>query len=112
MISIKPRYPERRYCYGGSGVFGDLMKRAAQKVLNTATKDGVKGIINKVVSSPITHKVADSVVDGAASATKKVVENTIVERFKRPRKEEKTKNNKRVKIDVTDLIDGSGIVLD
>ena len=109
MITVKPRYPKRRYCYGGSGIFGDLMK----KVLNTTTKDGVKGIINKVVSSPITHKVADSVVDGAASATKKVVENAIVERFKRPRKEDKTtKKNKRVKIDVTELIDGSGIVLD
>ena len=97
MIVVKPRYSTRRYCYGGSGVFGDLMKKVvsstiAQKVVNAATKDGVKNIINKAVSSPIAHKVADSVVDGAASATRKVVENAIVETLmKRPRKEEKTK---------------------
>lgn len=116
MIVVKPKYPTRRYCYGGSGIFSNLINRAvsstiARKVINTATKDGVRGIINKAVSSPIAHKLADGVVDGAASATKKVVENAIVERFKRPRKEEEG-NNKRVKIDVTHLIDGSGIVLD
>ena len=76
MIVVKPRYSVRKYCYGGSGVFGNLLSKVvsstiAQKVVNAATRDGVKNIINKAVSSPIAHKVADSVVDGAASATKR-----------------------------------------
>ena len=121
MIVVKPRYSKHTYCYCGSDVFGNLLSNVAsstiaQKVVNAATKDGVKGIINKAPSSSIVHKMADSVLKGATSATQKVVENAIVETLmKRPRKEEKTKTaggNKRIKIDVTDLINGSGIVLD
>jgi hypothetical protein len=120
MIVVKPRYPERKYCYGGSGVFGNLLSKVvsstiAQKVVNTATRDGIKSIINKAVSSPIAHKFADSALQGATSATQKLVENAIVETLKRPRKEEdKKKNgNKKSRIDITDLVNGgSGIVLD
>ena len=121
MIVIKPRYPARKYCYGGAGVFGNLLSKVvsstiAQKVVNTVTKDGIKSIINKAASSPIAHKFADSALQGATAATQKLVENAIVETLKRPaRKEEKTKknDNKKVKIDIADLVNGgSGIVLD
>ena len=120
MIVIKPRYPKRRYRYGGSGVFGNLFKKVissaiAEKVVNAATKHGVKKIINNAVSSPIAHKVVDAAVNGAASATKQAVEKTITEALKRPREEvsKKKKDIKKLKLDLSKIVNsGSGIILD
>ena len=146
MIVVKPRYSVRKYCYGGSGFFDTILKNVtssaiAQKVVNAATKDGLKSVINKVGNSSITHKVVDAVVNGATSATQKAVENAITDILKRkaptdadddnntrivkkrkinggklkrklPETETEARGNKKIKINLSNLINGSGIVLD
>ena len=124
MIIIKPKYHTRKYCYGGSGLLDAILTNIinkttssaiAQKVVNAATKDGLKNVINKAANSVIAHKVADAVVNGATSATQKVVENTVVDLLKRktPTTSEGGSVKKKLKVDISNLINsGSGIVLD
>ena len=103
MIVIRTRFPTRN----GSGVFGDIFKKVASKV----TKAGVKNTIKKVVNSPIAHKVADAVVNGAVSGTEKLVDKTIAD-LKRSAPVEETTPKKKLKIDISGLVNGNGIVLD
>ena len=103
MIVIKSRYPKRI----GSGIFSRIFKKISEKV----TKDGLQKVINRATSSTVAHKVADAVLRGATSATEHVVESAIIDTLKRkqPEKKEKTK---KIKLDISDLVNGTGIVLD
>ena len=126
MIVIKSKHHTRKYCYGGSGIFDSIFKNVinkatssaiAQKVVNAATKDNIKKAINKAATSAITHKVADAVVSGATTATQKAVEDKVTDILKRkapPPPQSAPVTNKKLKIDVSNLINasGSGIVLD
>ena len=127
MIVVKSKYHTRKYCYGGSGILDAILKNVinkttssviAQKVVNAATKDGIKNVINKAVNSTITHKVADAVVNGATQATQKAVENTVADLLKRKAPPVTDgggrTNKKKFKVDISNLINssGSGIVLD
>ena len=125
MIVIKSKYHTRKYCYGGTGIFGTIFKKAinkttssaiARKVVNAATKNNIKKVINKAATSAITHKIADAVVSGAVSATQKAVEDKVTDILKRkaPPPRSAPVKNKKLKIDVSNLINasGSGIVLD
>ena len=126
MIIIKSKHHTRKYCYGGTGIFDTILKKVinkgtssaiARKVVNAATKNNIKKVINKVATSAVTHKVADAVVSGAASATQKAVEDKVTDIFKRKRKAPPpvpATNKKKLKIDVSNLINasGRGIVLD
>lgn len=124
MIIIKSKHPIKKYCYGGTGIFDTIFKKVinkgtssaiARKVVNAATKDNIKKVINKAATSAVTHKVADAVVSGAASATQKAVEDKLTDILKRkaPPPVPAT-NKKKLKIDVSNLINasGRGIVLD
>lgn len=95
MIVISPRYPRLA---SGSG-FADIFKKI--------TKQGLKKVINKATSSSIAHKLADAVVDGVVSGA----ENAIIDTLKR-KGSTGDGGTKTLKIDLTDLINGSGIVLD
>ena len=126
MIIVKPKYHARKYCYGGSGIFDAIFKNVinktvtsviAQKVVNAATKDGLKTVINKAANSVIAHKVVDAAVNGATAATQKAVENTVTDllsKRKAPAAIAEGSGGKKVKIDISSLINkgGSGIVLD
>ena len=127
MIVVKSKYHARKYCYGGSGIFDAILKNVinkttssaiAQKVVNAATKGGLKNVINKTANSAVAQKVADAVVSGATSATQKAVENTVTDllsKRKSPTTAEKGGSvKKKLKVDISNLINnsGSGIVLD
>ena len=60
------------------------------------------------------NKVADAVVSGATSATQKAVEDKVTDILKRKAPPPPPVSNKKLKIDVSKLINasGSGIVLD
>ena len=101
MIIVKPKYHARKYCYGGSGIFDALLKN----------------VINKAANSAVVHKVMDSVVNGATSATQKAVENTVTDllsKRKAPPPATGGSVKKKLKVDISNLINkgGSGIVLD
>ena len=92
MIVVKSKYHTRKYCYGGSGLLGAILKKAinkttssaiAHKVVNATTKDGLKKVINKAASSTVAHKIANAAVNGATSATEKAVENKVTDLLKR-----------------------------
>ena len=115
----------RKYCYGGSGILDAIFKNVinkatssaiAKKVVNAATKDGLKNVINKAASSTIAHKVADAVVNGATSATQKAVENTVTDLLLKRKAPAAIDGGriKKLKIDISSLMNkaGSGIVLD
>lgn len=122
MIAIKSKYPSRKYCYGGSGILSDILKKivsktasstVARKVINAATTDGLKAI----AKSTVAHKFADAVVNGAASATQKAVEDVLIKKIQQKRKAPAstttTTIGKKLKADdITNLINGSGIILD
>ena len=124
MIIFKNKHPAKKYCYGGTGIFGALLKKVinrgtssaiARKVVNAATKGNIKKVINKAATSAVTHKVADAVLSGAASATQKAVEDRVTDILKRKAPPPvPVTNKKKLKIDVSNLINarGGGIVLD
>ena len=118
MIVIKPKYPSRKYCYGGSGIF-DILKKiisktasstVARKVINAATSDQLKTI----AKSTVAHKFADAVVNGAVSATQKAVEDVLIKKLQKRKAPAPTTIGKKLKADdITNLINGgSGIILD
>ena len=134
MLVVAPRGDGRRqYCYGGSGIF-DIISRSM-------LSRGFKKVISTNARSAIAQKVADVVVNGATSATQKAVEGAVNEAInaatpyvkesvqnlisrKRPHTGTTTTittttttipsgyDVKKPKINITSLIDGSGIVLD
>ena len=113
--------------YQGSGVFDGIAR--------TLFSSGIKKAINSATSSAIAHKVADAVVNGATSTSKKVADAIIKEAVsaagqastnamnsvsvvnqvkKRPlqQTDPDATQLKRKKINIDNLIDGSGIVYD
>ena len=106
MIVISARHPPRN----GSGIFSSIFKAIASK----AAKSGAKNAIKKVLASKVTHKLATIVAKGAAKGTAKLVERKIAD-LKRPRETERGQGllpKKKIKIDISNLVNGSGIVLD
>ena len=97
MIVIKPRYTLPRL-ESGSGIIGNLIKKAESQILN------------KALAKSIAHSAADTVVKGAKSAAKVVVQNAIIDSLKRAVSNENELSNKRQKLNA--IINGSGIVLD
>ena len=122
MLVVKPRGGgNRQYRYGGSGIFDAL----SRKIFS----GGFKKIISTGARAAIAQKVADAVVNGATSATKKAVEEGVNEviskakpyilnklrRLKRSHPKDESgerKDLKKTKININSLIDGSGIVFD
>ena len=103
MIVIIPRHPRR---YSGSGIFGNIFK----KVFNSTTKD----VIKKAAQSAAAQKLANAVVSGTASGAEKLA-GKIVADLKRKKHKGETQGvrDKRVKVDVSEIINsGGGIVLD
>lgn len=94
MIVIKPRYTLPRL-ESGSGIIGNLIQSQ---------------ILNKAVAKSIAHSAADTVVKGAKSAAKVVVQNAIIDSLKRAASSNQNELSKRQKLNA--IIDGSGIVLD
>ena len=94
MIVIKPRYTLPRL-ESGSGIIGNLIQSQ---------------ILNKAVAKSIAHSAADTVVKGAKSAAKVVVQNAIIDSLKRAASSNQNELTKRQKLNA--IIDGSGIVLD
>ena len=106
MIVIHARHPPRN----GSGIFSSIFKAIASK----AAKSGAKNAIKKVLASKVTHKLATIVAKGAAKGTAKLVKRKIAD-LKRPRETERGQGllpKKKIKIDISHLVNGSGIVLD
>ena len=107
MLVVKPRGGHR---YGGSSIFDAISRRMVSSDFKKAISDGAK--------SAIAQKVADAVVTGATSATQKAVEGAANEAINKvkvlgsspPPQEEETSPAK--KINISSLIDGSGIVFD
>ena len=56
----------RSYRYRGSGIFGTIARQLFSS--------GIKKVISSGASSAVAHKVADAVVNGATSASKKIFE--------------------------------------
>ena len=70
MLVIKSRSTvKRRYRYGGSGVIDTFGRRMFSS--------GLKKVISSAVKSKTAHNLADAVVSGATSATKKAVESAV-----------------------------------
>lgn len=90
MIIIEPRYKR------GSGILGNIF--------NSITKAGVKDAIKKAASSAAAHKIADAVVEGTAAGTKKYLEKKLAG-SEPPKKKYKS-------INFSEIVNGSGIVLD
>ena len=88
MLIIKPRYKR------GSGIL-DIFKNV--------TKAGVKDAIKKAASSATAHKIADGVVEGTASGTKRLIHKKLSD-LSSPRK--------KIRLDISQLKSGAGIVLD
>ena len=118
MLVIKPKSGKRRG-YGGFGIFDKI----SRKIFSS----GAKRAISSAAKSAIAQKVANAVVNGATSATQKAVEGAVNEAInthvkpyissklkKRPAvsREEVAVETKRPKLNINDLIDGSGIVFD
>ena len=61
----------RQYCYGGSGIFDAISRKMLSSGFNKA--------ISTSARFAIVQKVADVVVNGATSATQKVVEGAVKE---------------------------------
>ena len=120
MLVIHPRGGGRKkYMYGGSGIFDPITSKIF--------KSGLKGVIKSGAQSAIGQKIADAVVNGATSATKKVLEDSVdsainkaksyinnkpLKRKQENKEQSFTPNNKKSKININTLIDGSGIVFD
>lgn len=120
MLVVKARGGgKKKYQYGGSGIFDAITKKIFQGSLKSAISTGAQ--------SAIGQKIADAVVNGATTATKKAVENTLNNAISKAksltiqkplkRKQERleptiTPSSKKAKININTLIDGSGIVLD
>jgi len=107
MLIIKPRGVKRRYRYGGSGIIDTFGRQMFSS--------GLKKVLSSAVQSKAAHNLADAVVNGATSATKRAVETAVgdlggvlVKKLTRVVE----KPAKRVKYDIEQLINGSGIVLD
>ena len=110
MLVVKPRGGHR---YGGSGIFDAI----SRKMLSS----GFKQAISTGAKSAIAQKVVDAVVNGATSATQKAVEGAVNEAINKvtvlgkkrsspsPQEEE---TSPAKKINISSLIDGSGIVFD
>ena len=120
--------------YHGSGMFDEIAR--------TLFSSGIKKAISSGTSSVIAHKVADAVVNGATSTSKRLADaiikeavsaagkastnavNTVIDSVvnrvkKRPVQQQPHSEAfvtppplKRNKIDIDSLIDGSGIVYD
>ena len=121
----------RRY-YQGSGMFDEIGR--------TLFSSGIQKAISSGTSSAIAHKVADAVVNGATSTSKRVADaiikeavsaagkastnavnsviDSVVSKVKKrpypvqPQAYSAATPLKRNKIDIDSLIDGSGIVYD
>ena len=118
MLVIKPK-SEKRRGYGGDGMFDTI----SRKIFSS----GTKRVINNAAKSAIAQKVANAVVNGATSATQKAVEGAVNEAIngyvkpyissklkKRPAPKEATEasKTKKSKVNINDLINGSGIIFD
>ena len=116
MLKIPPRGGgKKQYRYGGSGIFDSLTR----KLFST----GMKNVINTAAKSAITQKVANAVVNGAASTAEKAIKevvNDTINHIKQGRKRAISSPSikgehqevKKAKVDINSLINGSGIVLD
>ena len=117
MLLIQPRGGgKKQYRYGGSGIFDSLTRKLFSS--------GMKNVINTAAKSAITQKVANAVVNGAASTAENAVKkalNSTINRIKQGRKrsppiiiegEQPQQEVKKAKVDINSLINGSGIVLD
>ena len=106
-LVIKPKSGKRR-C--GCGIFDTITR----KLFSSGTKQA----ISSVAKSAIAQKVANAVVNGATSATQKAIEGAVNEVIKERVKKrsasdrEEAIKSKKSKININDLIDGSGIVFD
>ena len=104
----------RRYRYGGSGIvdmIGSLLARYATKaMLTTAARTAMRGTLDaakRAVPHLVAHKVA-STIAAAAKQRKRV--DIDVKHSQEPQLKKCFEDTGD--IDVNDLIDGSGIVLD
>ena len=108
MLVIRARHPPR---LNGSGIFGSIFK----KVISKASKAGAKKVIKKVLTSKITKKLVKQVAKGAAKGAKRLSEKLVTD-LKRPIEEEQQQGEgipkKKLKIDISHIVNGSGIVLD
>ena len=118
-LVIKPKSGKRRG-YGGNGMFDTI----SRKIFSS----GAKQVISSAAKSAIAQKIANAVVNGATSATQEAVKGAINETIngyvkpyissklkkKRPVSsiEEEVVESKRPKLNINDLINGSGIVFD
>ena len=104
----------RRYRYGGSGVFSNLLGR-------TLVRGNVQKLINSVSNPKIAQKVVDAVVDGSANAlktaTKKGIEGSASVLKTATQKGidsiiNRKKNRQAIKKAIEKLAVGNGIVYD
>ena len=107
---------KRQYQYGGSGIFDSLTRKLFSS--------GMKNVINTAAKSAITQKVANAIVNGATSEAEKAVKeavNSTINRIKQGRNRKITvptaiegehQEDKKARVDINSLINGSGIVLD
>ena len=71
MLQVKPRGGERRYQYGGSGIFDSLAKHL--------TSSSIKSAINTAAKSTVAQKVANAIVNGASSLKEKATKDLVNE---------------------------------
>ena len=108
---------KRQYQYGGSGIFDSLTRKLFSS--------GMKNVINTAAKSAITQKVANAIVNGATSEAEKAVKEAVdstINRIRQGRKrniitvptaiEGEHQEDKKARVDINSLINGSGIVLD
>ena len=118
MLLVKPKRSKRTYSfYTGGGVFSDLTRKFFSK--------GIKDVINTAAKSAIAQKVTNAVVSGATTEAEKVLKNAVsdtVNHLKSKRKNptavtsaavsDLVSARKKTKINISNLINGPGIVLD
>ena len=120
MLLVKPKRSKRIYSfYTGGGVFSDLTKKFFSK--------GIKDVINTAAKSAIAQKVTNAVVSGATTEAEKALKNAVSDTVNHLKSKRKRKNptavttaavsdlvsaGKKAKININNLINGSGIVLD
>ena len=107
MLKIEPKYPQREYIYGGSGLYSlaaNLIKRTAnstlaKKIINSSTTQGLK----RAANSSVGKQLQSHLLQGAQNATQNALESGYSKLGLEPLKKRKRKSKKSK---------GTGIVLD
>lgn len=112
MLAIHPKFPRRKYAYGGSGIFDiakNLIKKTSEsaigkKVLSSATSQNIQKLANSSVGKEIKNSVLSGVKEASKNAAEGALKKAGLPLSKKRRKRQPSTKNKKRK--------GNGIVFD